>query len=147
MTAVVLADVGSMSTNLINSMFPVIVSILAMLGTGLHALLQRTHSPRLAAVESDIAAIKATVQSVQDQSQTIGAAAGVVSSMVPGLNKMASDHEDRISQIEDSAAALKEKIDSLTALINASSDGDGNGQDGGDSKASKTSDKSKQPIH
>jgi uncharacterized protein (DUF2252 family) len=143
MTAtVVLADVGSMTTNLIQSIAPTLMAILALLGTGLHALLQRTHSPRIAALETDVAAVKAGVQSVQDQTQTIASAASIVSSMVPNLNKFATDHEDRISQIESGSIALKQELDALTALIN----GDGSGQTGDDSKADKTADKSKTPV-
>jgi septal ring factor EnvC (AmiA/AmiB activator) len=124
MTAVVVADVGSMTNTFIASTMPTIMAIFALVGTAMHALLTRTHSPRLQQLENDVAAASTKIENVastvQAQGQTISSAVSIVSSLSPGLSDLMTKNADRITAIENSSVSLDQKIKELQALLNAS---------------------------
>jgi chromosome segregation ATPase len=160
MTAsIVLADVGSMSTQLINSLYPTVLSIVAILGVGLHALLNRTTNPRLQQAEKDILValnkVDNLTQTVESHTDTVSALANIVASLSPAIANAANSKEvqDRVTAIENNSESLEQKLQDLQALISKLQSTDDSGDSNGDTQDSKKVSnapvvtKDKAPIH
>jgi chromosome segregation ATPase len=112
---------------------PTVISIVSLAKGLVIEAETKTHSPRMLAVEKDVASalsqIGTLAQQLQSHGQMMNSAMSIISALSPDLKSLLEQHKAQVQAIEQKSVSLDQKIQELQTLIQTLQGGGGGNDD------------------
>lgn len=98
-----------------------VLGIVSLVGLTIKFLQSRTHNPRLVALETKAEKYDQEIgdltQQVSDQKTKILTGVGVAGNVIPQLNQVDAEHAKQIKELQQTIAALQDKVNQISAVV------------------------------